>query len=83
MSELNSAFAALPASPKMPAPFVGHGNPMNGVEGNLYSRVWREIGDEPPNPRPEGREQFGACRGNWVRPRVSDDAPMRRDKYLT
>jgi 4,5-DOPA dioxygenase extradiol len=50
MSELNSAFAALPASPKMPALFVGHGNPMNAIEDNAYSRAWRKIGDELPRP---------------------------------
>lgn len=46
-TELSKAFAtldALPASQRMPLLFVGHGNPMNAIEDNAYSRKWREIG---------------------------------------
>jgi len=51
MSELNSAFAGLAATPRMPALFVGHGSPMNAIENNAYTRGWREIGDQLPRPQ--------------------------------
>ena len=39
------------ATPRMPALFVGHGNPMNAIEDNAYSRVWAEIGANLPRPQ--------------------------------
>src|ERR1700728_5401084 len=50
MTSLNSAFADLPATPRMPALFVGHGNPMNAIEDNSYSRAWRAMGVRLPTP---------------------------------
>jgi 4,5-DOPA dioxygenase extradiol len=50
MSALDDAFARLPTTPRMPALFVGHGNPMNAIEDNAYSRAWRSIGDSLPAP---------------------------------
>jgi len=50
MSALNDAFSRLPATPRMPALFVGHGNPMNAIEDNAYSRAWRALGDSLPAP---------------------------------
>jgi 4,5-DOPA dioxygenase extradiol len=50
MSDLNSAFASLPATPRMPALFVGHGSPMNAIEDNAYSRSWARIGEQLPRP---------------------------------
>jgi 4,5-DOPA dioxygenase extradiol len=35
----------------MPAAFVGHGNPMNALEHNRYTRAWREFGASIPTPR--------------------------------
>lgn len=35
----------------MPAVFVGHGNPMNALEDNPYTRGWRSIGESLPRPR--------------------------------
>ncbi|HEY1943533.1 MAG TPA: 4,5-DOPA dioxygenase extradiol [Roseiarcus sp.] len=51
MPALNNAFSDLPATPRMPALFVGHGNPMNAIEDNAYSRAWRELGESLPAPR--------------------------------
>ena len=31
--------------------FIGHGNPMNTLEDNRYTRTWREIGQALPRPR--------------------------------
>jgi len=50
VSDFNTAFAHLKPTPKMPALFVGHGNPMNAIEDNSYSRAWRNIGDNLPTP---------------------------------
>ncbi|GAA3346279.1 4,5-DOPA dioxygenase extradiol [Amorphoplanes nipponensis] len=35
----------------MPAAFVGHGNPMNALETNRYTRAWRSFGAAVPKPR--------------------------------
>src|SRR5471030_2212524 len=36
---------------RMPALFVGHGNPMNALERNVYSEAWRTLGASLPRPR--------------------------------
>jgi len=35
----------------MPAAFLGHGNPMNAIEDNRYTRAWRAFGQAVPRPR--------------------------------
>jgi len=35
----------------MPTLFFGHGNPMNALEDNVWTRTWREIGAGLPRPR--------------------------------
>ena len=50
MSDMNSAFANLPTSPRMPTLFIGHGNPMNAIEDNAYARSWKTLGEELPTP---------------------------------
>ncbi len=35
----------------MPVLFVGHGNPMNAIEDNEFSRVWIKLGEELPRPK--------------------------------
>lgn len=43
---------AFPESgPRMPVLFVGHGNPMNAIEDNAFSRAWTRVGSELPRPR--------------------------------
>ena len=39
------------ADTTLPALFVGHGNPMNAIEDNPYSRVWEQLGAALPRPR--------------------------------
>ncbi len=46
----SEAFKDLPATPRMPALFVGHGSPMNAITDNAYSREWRKLGDSLPTP---------------------------------
>lgn len=36
---------------KMPVLFVGHGNPMNAIEENDFSKAWIEEGRKLPHPR--------------------------------
>lgn len=36
---------------RMPAIFFGHGNPMNALTDNRYTRAWRTIGETIPRPR--------------------------------
>ena len=36
---------------KMPLVFVGHGNPMNAIEDNEFSRSWAQLGKSLPRPR--------------------------------
>ncbi len=48
---LRDLHAAFPHSDqKMPVLFVGHGNPMNALEDNEYSRAWAEVGQSLPRP---------------------------------
>jgi|SRR5690625_234019 len=35
----------------MPSLFIGHGSPMNTLDDNRYTRVWRQIGAALPRPR--------------------------------
>ena len=36
---------------RMPAAFLGHGSPMNALETNRYTSVWRAFGAGAPRPR--------------------------------
>lgn len=36
---------------KMPALFIGHGNPMNAIEDTEFSRMWGSIGQSLPRPK--------------------------------
>ncbi len=36
---------------KMPALFIGHGNPMNAIQQNGYTQAWARIGGSTPRPR--------------------------------
>ena len=41
----------LPDSSPMPVLFIGHGNPMNAIEENDFSKNWTEIGKFLPHPK--------------------------------
>lgn len=36
---------------RLPVIFFGHGNPMNALADNAYTRAWRQIGASMPKPR--------------------------------
>jgi 4,5-DOPA dioxygenase extradiol len=40
-----------PTAGPMPAAFLGHGNPMNALDDNRYTRAWRAFGQAVPRPR--------------------------------
>jgi 4,5-DOPA dioxygenase extradiol len=40
-----------PGGGLMPAAFFGHGNPMNALGDNRYTRAWRAFGESVPRPR--------------------------------
>ncbi|MFM2202269.1 MAG: hypothetical protein RL040_1469 [Bacteroidota bacterium] len=46
---LNELFAE--TDTLMPALFIGHGSPMNGIEDNLFSNTWKKLGTELPGPK--------------------------------
>jgi len=35
---------------RMPALFIGHGSPMNGIEDNVFSSSWEQLGRDIPKP---------------------------------
>jgi 4,5-DOPA dioxygenase extradiol len=41
----------IPTKATMPVLFVGHGNPMNAIEDNPFSREWQRVGKELPKPK--------------------------------
>jgi 4,5-DOPA dioxygenase extradiol len=46
------ALAAAPdTGATMPALFIGHGNPMNAIEDNEFSRAWAEVARSLPKPQ--------------------------------
>ena len=50
-ASLRALAAAPDAEAKMPALFIGHGNPMNAVEDTEFSRAWAEVARSLPKPR--------------------------------
>lgn len=48
LRELHTKFAD--TDQKMPVLFVGHGNPMNAIEDNDFSRAWSAVGQSLPKP---------------------------------
>lgn len=51
LQDLNILSRDLSSSDRMPLLFVGHGNPMNAILDNSYSRTWKEIGEKLPKPK--------------------------------
>lgn len=52
LETLNAFTKALPNQENlMPILFIGHGNPMNAIEDNEFSRGWRKIAKTLPTPK--------------------------------
>jgi 4,5-DOPA dioxygenase extradiol len=47
----NSAAEISITGVRMPVMFVGHGNPINAIEDNEFSRAWAEMGSLSPKPK--------------------------------
>jgi 4,5-DOPA dioxygenase extradiol len=50
LSDLSRITSSLGDTAPMPLLFVGHGNPMNAITDNEFSRGWREAGKALPKP---------------------------------
>ncbi|TNE81427.1 MAG: 4,5-DOPA dioxygenase extradiol [Bacteroidetes bacterium] len=48
---ITSELLSMPDSEEMPILFVGHGNPMNAIEDNVYSKMWKKLGTKLPTPK--------------------------------
>ena len=48
---------------RQPAVFFGHGNPMNAIEDNAYTRAWSSLGAKFPRPR-----AIAAISAHWYVP---------------
>ncbi|XZF12750.1 4,5-DOPA dioxygenase extradiol [Chitinophagaceae bacterium MMS25-I14] len=51
LQELKKWADEQPATEKMPVLFVGHGNPMNAISDNQFTKAWQQLGKELPKPR--------------------------------
>lgn len=51
IEQLQTLFDDLPETDIMPALFIGHGSPMNGIDDAAYAKKWSNIGKELPRPR--------------------------------
>jgi 4,5-DOPA dioxygenase extradiol len=49
--DLEGVFGSIQSSDLMPVLFIGHGNPMNAIEDNVFSRTWRDVGKKLPKPQ--------------------------------
>jgi 4,5-DOPA dioxygenase extradiol len=51
LNQFKSFTSSLAETEKMPALFMGHGSPMNGIEINEFSSKWLEIASKIPVPK--------------------------------
>ncbi len=51
LDALNKFLDSKEETERMPALFVGHGNPMNAIEDNVFSRGMKAVGKELPKPK--------------------------------
>lgn len=51
LSALNKLAETFETTERMPVLFVGHGNPMNAIEDNRFSREMRAVGQKLPIPK--------------------------------
>lgn len=51
LNALNKIVEHYDETDKMPVLFVGHGNPMNAIEDNVFSREMKRMGKDVPKPK--------------------------------
>jgi 4,5-DOPA dioxygenase extradiol len=61
----------------MPAIFVGHGNPMNAIEDNVFRRKWVELGPTLPKPK-----AILCISAHWITPETTMVTAMPRPKTI-
>ncbi len=68
----------LTPSPLMPVLFIGHGNPMNAISDNDFTRAWHRIGEELPEA-----QAIVVISAHWLTPGETHitDAPRNRVIY--
>jgi len=68
----------LTLSPRMPVLFVGHGNPMNAISDNDFTRTWARVGSELPEA-----QAIVVISAHWLTPGETHitDAPRNRVIY--
>lgn len=68
----------LTPSERMPVLFVGHGNPMNAISDNDFTREWARVGRELPEP-----QAIVVISAHWLTPGSTHitDAPRNRVIY--
>lgn len=64
-------------SDRMPLMFVGHGNPMNAIRDNKFSRTWREIGTGLPRPK-----AILSISAHWITPETTMVTAMAQPKTI-
>jgi 4,5-DOPA dioxygenase extradiol len=51
INDAQELFTSKNKTQEYPVLFVGHGSPMNGLEDNVFSRGWKNLGEALPRPR--------------------------------
>lgn len=51
LNKFSKIIESLPKAEKQPVIFIGHGNPMNAIEENIYSKKWIELGKKLDKPK--------------------------------
>lgn len=51
LNELNNITSGFTGTEKMPVLFIGHGNPMNAITDNVYSKTWKAMGEKLTTPK--------------------------------
>ena len=51
LTEFAKYIDSLPNIPTLPTLFMGHGNPMNAIEDNQYTKAWIALGKTLPKPK--------------------------------
>ena len=51
LTDLNKLSEKFGTTDQIPVLFVGHGNPMNAITDNVYSKSWAEMGKKLPLPK--------------------------------
>ena len=70
--------ARLTPSERLPVLFVGHGNPMNAISDNVFTREWARVGRALPEP-----QAIVVISAHWLTPGSTHitDAPRNRVIY--